>query len=565
MQRSLFVASVLALLVGCGATKDTPGENPFNDPNDAGDSGGSDFDIGGEGGPTDGGIAFKGISVEPSNGVVYIDTATSPPTKGTLVYKAIQTNDDGTTTDVSSTATFTVNDPVLGGFAGSTFTSADTLPGGAFGMTTIVRAESGPKSGAANLTIVALRKSGDKKDFFFVVPYKGAPSPDKDVLKFGTNIKQVDVAFNMDTTGSMSGSISNLRSSIKSTLLPNLKAAIPDVGLAIVDHKDYPVCGHGSSGDFPVKVHQVVTTNLSLAQAATDKYAASGGNDGPESQLPSMWHMLTGGALNWSGGSVPKHTPPMGMTGGVNFRAGSLPVVVLITDVTWHDAANDPYCGSVTSPPAMADLIAAFKATNAKFVDITSASETQAETLSDATNSNLPPSAFGGTCGAQCPTNTSGGCRAANGPGGSCRLNFKHSGGSGVADSIVKAIQAISVGSVFDVTAVPANDPSNADGVDATQFITALRAMKEGHAPSGCTPHATKDTNGDSYDDTFPGLVVGTPVCFEVIPKMNTTVKPKGSAQFFNAFIHVVGNPGAIRLDERNVRFMVPPGELVAK
>ena len=47
----------------------------------------------------------------------------------------------------------------------------------------------------------------DACDFFFVVPYGEDPSPKNDVLTFSTNIKQADVAFLMDTTGSMSGSI----------------------------------------------------------------------------------------------------------------------------------------------------------------------------------------------------------------------------------------------------------------------------------------------------------------------------------------------------------------------
>ena len=46
---------------------------------------------------------------------------------------------------------------------------------------------------------------------------------------------------------------------------------------------------------------------------------------------------------------------------------------------------------------------------------------------------------------------------------------------------------------------------------------------------------------------------------------MNTTVKPKDSAQFFNAFIDVLGMPGSIKLDRRTVLFLVPPTDIVAK
>jgi hypothetical protein len=559
----LLLPLLTSFVVGCGATRMVDNE-AFEDP-DAGTT----FEIGP--GDETGGPTLFGLDLQPSNAVVTIDTTTSPPTAATLTYKAILNRDDGTSSDVSGSAIMRLDDAVLGTFAGPTFRSATTLPGGKLGISTIVRADAEGKTGAANLTIIALRKSGDKKDFFFTVPYMGPPDPEKDILKFGTNIKQVDVAFNMDTTGSMSGSVTNLRGNLSTTVFPELVKAIPSVGIAVVDHKDYPVCSHGGSTDFPVKVYQVVTTTLTAAQSATSGWSASGGADGPESQVPSMWHMLTGGALNWSGGTLAKHIPKTGTFGGVDFRPGSLPVVVLITDVSWHDITRDPYCSSVVAAPTIAMLKTEFTKNNARFVDITSYDEAQANDLSDATKSNIPASAFGSTCGAgQCPTGASGVCRAATGPGGTCRLNFLHSGGTGVSASIVKAIQAISVGSTFDVTAVPSNDILNAAGedgnpVDATQFIKALRAMDEGNPANGCPPASAKDTTADGIKDTFIAVKVGTPVCFEVLPKMNTTVKPKPQAQFFNAFIDVLGMPGSVKLDKRTVLFLVPPRDIAAK
>jgi hypothetical protein len=225
------------------------------------------------------------------------------------------------------------------------------------------------------------------------------------------------------------------------------------------------------------------------------------------------------------------------------------------------------------SPPTLDALKTEFTKNNARFVDITTSfgSEVDADNVSDATKSNIPPGAFGTACAAgQCPTGASGACRAATGPGGTCRLNFLHHNGTGVSTSIVRAIQAISVGSQFDVTAVPSNDATNAAGedgmpVDATKFISKLRAMDEGDAKTGCPPHAAVDSGGKGYKDLFTAVVVGTPVCFEVIPQMNTSVKPKSSAQFFNAFIDVLGMPGSVKLDRRTVLFLVPPREIAAK
>jgi len=46
---------------------------------------------------------------------------------------------------------------------------------------------------------------------------------------------------------------------------------------------------------------------------------------------------------------------------------------------------------------------------------------------------------------------------------------------------------------------------------------------------------------------------------------MNTTVPPKPQAQFFNAFIDVLGMPGSVKLDHRVVLFLVPPKDPTAK
>ncbi|MBL8721452.1 MAG: hypothetical protein JNL79_36025 [Myxococcales bacterium] len=587
---SCLVAVVtLGMLVGCGGSPD-PESGALDDTGEPGGETGGGFELdGGDGGlGLDGGVAFDDLVIEPSNAVVTIDTSTTPPTAATLAYKGT-INSGGTLKDVTAGLSLTLDDTAVGAFTGTTFNSVTSLPGGKLGITTVVRGSAEGKTGYANLTVIQLRKKGEKKDFFFTVPYLGKPSPDRDVLTFGTNIKQVDVAFNMDTTGSMGGAVTNLRTNLSTTVIPALSKAIPSVGVAIVDHKDYPVCSHGGAGygtfpgDFPAKVHQIVTTDIAKAQAATTKYVASGGADGPESQIPSMWHILTGGALNWTGGTVAAHTPAPGTFGGVDFRPGSLPVVVLMTDVSWHDAKRDPYCASVTKPPSLEDTKKAFADRNARFVDLMAVwsypgytppppDEAQANELSDATKSNLPVVAFGACkSGKGCCTGVDGAGRAATGPGGTCRLNFLYkSDGTGLTDSVVKAIQAISVGSQFDVTAVPSNDPTNAPGedgkpVDALQFMKALRAMDEGDAAAGCPAHAAKDTDGDGIKDTFTAVTVGTLVCFEVVPKTNTTVKPKSIAQFFNAFIDVLGMPGGVKLDRRTVLFLVPPTDPIPK
>ncbi|MDB4946746.1 MAG: hypothetical protein JWP97_6280 [Labilithrix sp.] len=538
--KSFFLFSTaLVVAVGCGSSAVRDGfddQSQTGDPTDPGGSSGSSG-AGSSGGFGGGGQAAA-LTLDPKNATVFIDTALNPTVPGTLTFKAL----DQGGKDVAGSTTFTLEDGSLGSFSGATFTSLASLPMGTLGKSTKVTAKGSAGTALGSLTVVALRKTGDSRDFFFSVPYQDAPSPKSDTLKFSTNIKQADVAFSMDTTGSMAGSIDALKTSLAGSLLGSLQTAIPNVGLGIIDFRD--------QGDAWVAlVRQPITTNLASAQAAVNAMSAGGGGDGPEASISSMQFILDGKA-NPIGIGAHTNTVP-GTYGGADFRAGSVPVVVNVTDAEWHDPSGNA---------SMSSLIAAFGATKAKFVGISVGfDESQANALSDATASNVPPSAFAGCAAGKCCTGNNGAPRNADGPGGTCRLNFLASGGTGLGNSVVQAISAIAVGTTFDVKAQAANDPKNAGGVDATKFIKALRAMDEGSPANGCPAAAAKDSDGDGIKDTFLAVKAGTPVCFEVIANTNTTVPSTIDPQFFNAYIDVMGLPGNLKLDTRSVLFLVPP------
>jgi hypothetical protein len=484
------------------------------------------------------------LVVSPSNSTIFIDTSKTN-TPATLTYKVTIGS-----RDVSSKATFSIDPTTLGTFKGPAFTSALTLPGGALGYTGKVKVTAEGNSTSAKLTIVKLRKTADsngKRDFYFVVPYKKTPDPTTDTLKFSTDIQKVDVAFIMDTTGSMSGAISNLKNSLSTTIIPGL-SSIPSVGFAVVDHRDW-----GDS--WVVKVRQIITTSTSATTAAVSAMSAGEGGDTDEAQLAAMHFTLTGQANTSGGQTIAAHTPATGTTGGVDFRKGAVPVLVLITDAPWHDPSGSATATNVT---------AAFKSASARFVSILASTSvfTQPNTLSDATSSALATSAFAGKCGTgMCCTDLNGGGKSPDAPSGKCRLNFlTNSSGTGVSSSITAAIQAISVGSTYDIWAKTSNDSTNPGGVDATKFIKSIRAMEAGDTKNSCSANTAKDTDSDGVKDTFESVLVGTPICFELIPKMNETVQATESAQFFIAYINMIGDPGTVDLgDKRTIVFLVPP------
>ncbi|MGZ5968454.1 MAG: hypothetical protein ACXWP4_12355 [Polyangiales bacterium] len=611
---SFVTLGVLAFsYVGCGASSDKSDNEVFNPT--GGDTGSTDDDgggLGGEVGPTDdSGLASLDLTVTPINAVVYIDTGKTPVAGGTQVFTVTESG-----TDVSATTTFTLEDTSLGSFSANTFTSVTDLGKDAtgadiLGKTTIANATAASgKKAQAKITVVKLRKTEDPvtsaKDFFFTMPYKANPDPKEDILKFTTNIQQVDVAFVMDTTGSMSGEISNLRTSLSGTIIPALKAAIPSVGIAVVDHRDVPFVaaggyfGYGDLGDWAAKVWAPITVQtdaaaLKTGQDAVGKYAAGGGSDGPEAQVVAMYFTLTGKGFSWPAssdsfgdsypaGSLATVTPKAGTKGAVNFRDGAVPVVVSITDINAHNGAiaSDNYSGFTA--PNITQLEDEFKKANAKFVGIYlngSNAYSDGNPLSDATSSNIPPSAFDGAgkptgCGAgQCCTGLNGAGKAPDATGGRCRLNFAcDSSGNGVSTGVVNAIKAIASGSVYDILPEVTNDPKNPDMVDATIFIDRLEAFAD--MSMGCAGVPRKSTPSKAYNDMVGGILAGKQTaCFKVIPKENDTVSPKESAQFFKAFINMKGIAPGVEVkadtpqvdlgDTRTVLFLVPPTAPIPK
>ena len=101
-----------------------------------------------------------------------------------------------------------------------------------------------------------------------------------------------------------------------------------------------------------------------------------------------------------------------------------------------------------------------------------------------------------------------------------------------------------------------ADDPS--DSVNAvTEFVDHLQTLQLGTAQ--CSNGLTDtDTNGDTFKDKFIQVRTGTPVCWKVVSKPNTTVPATAAPQLFRATVTVYGD-GVTQLDQRDVFFLVPP------
>ncbi|MGZ3455866.1 MAG: hypothetical protein ACXWUG_02175 [Polyangiales bacterium] len=453
--------------------------------------------------------------------------------------------------------------------------------------------------------------------FYFLVPWSmdgsALPSPTASTLALSTTLNKGDVGFVIDTTGSMGGEITNLRTSLSSTIIPALKTKIPDLGIGIAAHDDYPYysCGffscsfdYGDSayGDLPyydvASPKGFVTSVTADSQAAANALTTHGGDDNPESQLHAYYRALTGAALVWPGGSVPAVTPPAGTFGALRFRSDAFPILIGITDISHHNgkralnktgtsydgAYQYTYTSGVSTYNAD-DVVGKLTALGAKFIGVSSDDGTRGmgiddpygylAYLTDKSNSNVPPSAFPGGA---CKTGVGGATVAADGPGGTCRSVYSiNTTGSGLSTSIVDGVYALLASIKFDTYVEAYNgagepidvvdsfmekvEPQPTGGTDPVTGTACVTFPASQLADARHSPKALAGA-GD-IKETILQVNPGNYYCFSVTPKPNTTVKPTTAPQTFRAWLKVnavkpAGGTFTLGSD-REVLFIVPP------
>lgn len=186
-----------------------------------------------------------------------------------------------------------------------------------------------------------------------------------DPLVISTQIRTADVYFLMDTTGSMGGEITRLRTDLTSgTFIPGcaggiigaIRCTIPDAWFGVGYFDDYPVSPYGGSGDFVYRNLLDIQSSVASAQTAVNGLALHWGNDGPESNTQALWAVATGGGLSTY--LAARTSCPAGTWGYPCFRPGTIPIVVHITDAPFHNGPSNsyPYCigGTLSTalPPA---------------------------------------------------------------------------------------------------------------------------------------------------------------------------------------------------------------------
>lgn len=261
-------------------------------------------------------------------------------------------NSQGNPADVSD-----LNTTAFGDAVADAMTTVWSLPCGySFRYASIVAGNSGNPTAACRFhsfddeldAIAGLTVNGDALQIYHELPFGTGAGPDG--LNFSTVLRTADVYFLFDTTGSMGGELTNLRSAMTTgTFIPGcpggvigaIKCVIPDSWFGVGRHDDMPVSPYGSSGSGDVAYQNLLDLgdNPAAAQTAVNTLGLHYGNDWPESQTVALWATVTGRGLQGYFGT--RTGCPAGRFGYPCFRNGSIPIVMLFTDAAFHNGVGN--------------------------------------------------------------------------------------------------------------------------------------------------------------------------------------------------------------------------------
>jgi len=577
------IVSVLALALAVAAC----GPTPRGVPGDA---------DGGVDGPSTDGVPLPhelvSITVTPTNPLVELDVGVA----GSQVFVATGVYRDGVAEDLSAQVTWAVANPAVGAMNGARL--AIPIFAVAAAESSRVTATLGTVVGEAQITVVAYRRSGSTQDFFFILPYQDPAGQQRRPLDFATAIPALDVFLLMDTTGSMFGSISNLQIALSGTVVPGIRAEVPDAQFGVGAFEDFPAQGYGSptscpgaagTPDQPFHLFRTITADVASVQSGVASLSNGSstigcGNDWPEAGIEALYQAATG-----NGVSAPSPTNvPANHTGvgGVAFRASSMPVIVQISDAMMHgpgetrvcEGQSANYTGAVAANArSRAATKTALAAICARVVGIAPIQSTLPESCSaqldledfaTATGARVPPAAWdvgvrpAGCAAGQCCTAADGTGRAPDAQG-LCPVVFRAAtDGTGIGPSIVTGIRMLTRFATFDVNSERSGGTADVDGHPLPSGHTTADFLKAITPVSFVVPPAPPVLPNPSFDTvSFRGVTPGTRVSFNV-NALNDFVEETGQAQFFRANIRVLAG-GCTALDQRDVLILVPPQPVI--
>ena len=377
-------------------------------------------------------------------------------------------------------------------------------------------------------------------DLAFLAPYASAsdpgipPEPLRRTLWVDTRIRKLDIYLMMDTSGSMTGEMANLRSAFNTVIAPQVRSLIPDSWFGAGRLEDCP------SSTCANAMHNIIdlTPDIAAVQASVDTLTSTCGGSEPYHQ--TLWLLATGETDRFDGNVRPRPrrcTDPTTI-GWPCFRRDALRAVVLMCDEPL--ASQSLGCSSSYPGRTQADAVAAMNAAGIRFIGIdsstSSALQTEMHAVARAT----------GAVDSRTDTPIYRRIPAT---------------GAGLDTAVVESVRGLTEQVPLRVDTELENAAGSPAGVDvAATFIARVEANASGASIGGrvCTGLPTGDASGDGSPDHFPRVLPGTSVCFDVVPRANRTVPATSVPGAYRARLLIRGDSSTI-LDERELLFVVPP------
>ena len=464
----------------------------------------------------------------------------------------------------------------------------------------------------------------DVFEFYFVLPYGGDKKDDD--LPFYPEVKQLDIVFNVDTTASMDTAINNVKKNI-SSVISSIKGMVKDSGFALTNFDDFPVlcpssmgvslpCGFPGYGDLPFRVLGSISTDAGVVASYTQNnlFTTRAGADEPESGVESLYQIATGEGVSWSGGSysgtvyteagftnywswnsgsIPAHPGSGNKWGGVDFRKGSLPIIIHTTDAPSHDKNDGQYISSlpsslaylsyVPSPHYSGHLIPVLKSKGIRVITLSVPNVEggygadqygQMAVWSQESNAVVPVCAFEGACGNNvcCLGSKTVAPQMINGRENQCVLTYQ-AAQNDVSSTIVKGVDALVKYGTYDVATKIRGDAIPGASVDTSCFVKQVVASKYIAPPNepehSCNPVAIPNSvGGAGYNNGFTNFAPGTSSAdkkgaelhFTVYAQNDNCIEAANESQVFTAYIEVYDPTTGLSFGERKVSIIVPPG-----
>jgi hypothetical protein len=267
--------------------------------------------------------------------------------------------------------------PMMGGPATSADDDHDGVPNAADGCDGNMGCD-GTAAGCCSCTTgVGVGAPCDAHTWLFHALNLGGPAI-SDRLPITYAVRSADVYFLMDTTGSMGGELTRLRTDLTTGtfiagcpggIIGAIQCTIPNAQFGVGYYDDYPYCPDGrcygwngaadsptlASPDYVFRHLQDISGTISASQTAINTLAIHNGADGPEGQIPAIYSVASG--LGLGSYSATRTGCAAGLWGYPCFRTNAIPIIIQITDAPFHNGPGTPtpypYCigGTMGIPP----------------------------------------------------------------------------------------------------------------------------------------------------------------------------------------------------------------------